>query len=1144
MAAYGIDLGTTHSCIAYVDDSGRPVILKSVVGEDTTPSVVYFESPETVIVGREAKDAALLVPQLVVQQVKRNMGEDVHYTFYGQDHTPESISALILRELVRAAREQTGEEVRDVVITVPAYFGMREREATRKAAQIAGLDVLDLLAEPVAAALAYQALGESDGTRHLFVYDLGGGTFDTTVIRLDGENVQVVCTDGDARLGGADWDAKIRDFLLQGFTSQYPQLDPGDDEQFMQDVATSAEQLKKALSAVRARKFSVRFAGSVVQLELTREHLEELTSELLERTMEITSRTLATARGKGIDHFDDVLLVGGMTVMPVIAQTLKDRFGLEARQQDPHLAVAKGAALFALMRQIRAGILGDAESASAPDAVQEVAEQLGISAEQVTALAQSSVAAVVPRAFGLKVVDGNDPLLRTDPDKARTYIEHLFTPNTPLPADTGPRTFHTVADNQRKVVLEVWEQAGAVASEELEHNTLVGEVVLGDLPPRPAGAAFQVAFHMTETGLLQVHGREADSGREVHFEVQIGSLDESRLRQATAAVASYWLPEQSAPGVAGQDISRAGPAAGASAEPVGSEWPSSVAPDADGDVEPPGRAHNTAPPWSHAARADQRFFLAELEDRPILPLKKAEQYTIAFSVGLPSAGTVAAEPFPDEVLAAVDRGVEVFDLTVQLDSEDFQIFGERTRPLRVPRAGRSLGKARFDIAPLHNGRCRLVASVHYRGNFVHQLELAIPVGGPSEAPVEVSTRGRPPDSAAALEPRSISIVLEPAPNGGFSCTALGSVVGRTVLPVKDTELAAAVGSARAAMMRVIQSVYAGELVFQTGIDIPNEARDSALRMLARAGSRLFQQLFLHPAAGADARRIGEWLRDYSLDPGLRLTVQIVADRAPLPWAMLYLGDASEGAELDWNNFLGMRHIIEQLPLQTSLGTRDNQIVSEPSLAVSVNVNTSIDASMGITLVAEHQRYWTDTATARAGLKLVSRSTMSEVVSALADRSTSDQIVYFYCHATTGGHRIGSLDDAAIVMGTNDAVTLADLYIDAPTSVQLAGNPLVFVNACESAELSPLFYDGFVPYFMAKGARGVIGTECKIPVLFAIEWADAFFEQFLDGAAVGTTVLKLRRDFMREHNNPLGLIYAVHCDADTRIAPGLARVRKQ
>src|SRR5215472_9528903 len=224
MATYGIDLGTTYSCISLVDKTGHPVVLKSADGEDTTPSVVYFESPDNVVVGRQAKDSAVLLPDLVKEMVKRQMGEDVHYRYHGQDHTPESVSALILRELARAAGEQTGETVHDVVITVPAYFGVLEREATRKAGEIAGLNVLDVLAEPVAAALAYQTLGKAEGVRHLFVYDLGGGTFDTTVIRIDGDDIQVVCTDGNHHLGGADWDNKIINFLLSGFTSQYPDL--------------------------------------------------------------------------------------------------------------------------------------------------------------------------------------------------------------------------------------------------------------------------------------------------------------------------------------------------------------------------------------------------------------------------------------------------------------------------------------------------------------------------------------------------------------------------------------------------------------------------------------------------------------------------------------------------------------------------------------------------------------------------------------------------------------------------------------------------------------------------------------------------------------------------------------------------------
>jgi molecular chaperone DnaK (HSP70) len=504
--------------------------------------VVYFESPDNVVVGRQAKDSALLAPHLVVELIKRQMGEDVHYSFYGQDHTPESISALILRELANAAQQQTGDEVHDVVITVPAYFGLLEREATRRAGEIAGLNVLDVLAEPVAAALNYQVLDQGEGQpgrRHIFIYDLGGGTFDTTVIRIDGDDIQVICTDGNHHLGGADWDSTIVDFLLRGFAEQYPGLDPGGDEQFMQDLATSAEQLKKALSATQSRKHNVRFDGSVVQLELTRDHLGELTSELLERTMEITERTIATAREKGVERFDDVLLVGGMTITPAIAQTLKERFGLDARLQDPHLAVAKGAAIFALMKKVKVSMPGEDEARPDKDAAREVADQLGISVEQVENMAAKHVATVVPRAFGLKVVDTSDPVFKTDPDRAREYVSHLLTANTRLPADTGPQTFATIYDNQRQVMLEVWEQAGSVASEELEHNTHIGEGLLRDLPQRPAHSPFEVVFHMTETGLLKVHGYEAGSGREVRFEIQIGGMDETKVREAAAAVARY-----------------------------------------------------------------------------------------------------------------------------------------------------------------------------------------------------------------------------------------------------------------------------------------------------------------------------------------------------------------------------------------------------------------------------------------------------------------------------------------------------------------------------------------------------------------------------------------------------------------------------
>jgi hypothetical protein len=189
-------------------------------------------------------------------------------------------------------------------------------------------------------------------------------------------------------------------------------------------------------------------------------------------------------------------------------------------------------------------------------------------------------------------------------------------------------------------------------------------------------------------------------------------------------------------------------------------------------------------------------------------------------------------------------------------------------------------------------------------------------------------------------------------------------------------------------------------------------------------------------------------------------------------------------------------------------------------------------------VAQQQMFWNDATAARKRVHVTGRSTGRDVMRALADGATDDQILYFYCHAkSTGLTDPGGPDSSSIVL-TDGSITLGDLNIDAPTTVQLRGNPLVFINACESAEMSPAFYDGFVPYFMAKGARGVIGTECKTPALFAVAWAKRFFERFLDGEPLGEVFLGLRREFLDKHGNPLGLLYAVHCDGDTQVEPGL------
>ena len=533
----GIDLGTTQSCVAYIDETGKPAIARSAIGEDTTPSAVYFESPANVVVGRAARNEALVAPELVAQLVKRDMGTDKEYSFHGQRHTPEMVSALILRELVRAAEEQTGREFREVVITVPAYFGIAEREATKRAGEIAGLTVLDVLDEPVAAAMHYTSLtGPSEaGPRHILVYDLGGGTFDTTVIKLEGAEITVVCKDGDGRLGGADWDQAIADYLLSRVKQEHPGGRYEEDPQFMQDLMISAERLKRELSSAQTRRYIMRFDGSVTKVDLTRAMVEDLTAELLERTVVVTERAIEAASRRGITDFDEVLLVGGMSRFPAVTQMLKQRFGFDARHHEPDLAVAKGAAQFAVLRLARKDAADQAEGPA-----EAVAAQLGLSGPQVRRLAATRVTTMVPRAFGVKGTDARDPRALTDPVNARQIVVHLLPANTPLPADTGPYPFHTAIDNQRMVDIEVWEQDGPVESEDLADNRKVGNGLLKHLPPRlPARTPFDVTFFMSEAGLLSVHAKEAKSGAEVRFDLQIGGISQAGVEEARQSVARY-----------------------------------------------------------------------------------------------------------------------------------------------------------------------------------------------------------------------------------------------------------------------------------------------------------------------------------------------------------------------------------------------------------------------------------------------------------------------------------------------------------------------------------------------------------------------------------------------------------------------------
>ena len=548
-----------------------------------------------------------------------------------------------------------------------------------------------------------------------------------------------------------------------------------------------------------------------------------------------------------------------------------------------------------------------------------------------------------------------------------------------------------------------------------------------------------------------------------------------------------------------------------------------------------------APEPTAAEQPESRYLNAKLADREAdTPLDLATSYVLEVSVDLQKLAGAGSGPLVAAPLL-FEENEQLITLTVQVTSNDFEI-SQDSLPLKLPRRGPSKGKARFDVTPKREGRCALTVSAHKDGNFVMQLEITYSVGAAHAAPESVAVMGRPLTAASNMTRRELGLTIRPSATGGYECSVRGPTHTSVVLPVSEAEISDAINVARDAMMSVVsQRDGAADLVFQKGIAIDDASRDRALRTLAIAGAELFQRIFYGPAAGADVANISELLKKLATKPGYSIDFQVVATRFPVPWGLLYFGDTSDAATIDAELFLGMRHVVEQIPLQTGMLVDDTVIDSgSPSLAVSVNVNTDIDGGkLNLDGVARQLAYWDQCATsAGAHLTVAPRRTRDELLAALRD-GARDQLMYLYCHAITNAPGDpGGIRGAAFQLTGGERLTLGDLNREAPTTKPLPGNPLVFINACESGELRPEFYDGFIPYFMAKGARGVVGTECKTPAVFASEWALRFFPRFLDGEPLGDIFLELRREFHTKHGNPLGLLYNVYCDADTRIQPGL------
>ncbi|MCZ2817248.1 Hsp70 family protein [Modestobacter sp. VKM Ac-2984] len=517
MIPIGIDLGTTYSVIGHVRDDGTVEVIPNAEGDDLTPSAVHFDVDGSVVVGKEAKNAAAVHPDRTAVAIKRQMGRDHQLTFGGHQYRPEGISAVILRSLVAAASEHLGVPPAELaaVISVPAYFGVAEREATAAAAQIAGLQCLDLVAEPVAAALAY---GISSGeTGSLLVFDLGGGTFDATVVELTGIGPRVVAVDGSEELGGLNFDERLTELLLDRYVLATSDEDARDHEDFVGRLALQAEDTKKALTRRTSVGTVMNWNGGRSTITVTRREFEEACDDLLGETLTVVARVMDAAVRAGAPRPSRAVLVGGSTRMPMVAERLTRRFGLPVQLSDPDLAVGKGAAVHARSLSGRP--------------LQLVAGPVPDSARRLQTT--RPVHSVVPRALGIKICDS------TDPSGERIIVQHLIAVNTALPVPGVQATFATIMSDQDRVRVELMEQAGAVASPEAAYNRRVldGEIV--DIPAGlAAGSPIDITLAVGLDGRLRCTATEPRSGRTLLLESFVEGVSDSADVQDQQAVVS------------------------------------------------------------------------------------------------------------------------------------------------------------------------------------------------------------------------------------------------------------------------------------------------------------------------------------------------------------------------------------------------------------------------------------------------------------------------------------------------------------------------------------------------------------------------------------------------------------------------------
>ncbi len=488
----GSDLGTTNSCVAVIE-GGEPVVIANAEGGRTTPSVVAFSKTGERMVGQVAKRQAVTNADGTVSSIKRHMGEDYHVTLDGKSYTPQEISAMVLQKLKADAESYLGQPVTEAVITVPAYFSDAQRQATKDAGKIAGLDVKRIINEPTAAALAYGV--EKENEQKIMVYDLGGGTFDVSILEIGDGVVEVKATAGDTRLGGDDFDQKIMDYLVAEF-KKAEGMDLSNDKVAMQRLKEAAEKAKIELSGMTTTAINLPYITADatgpkhLDVTLSRAKFDEMTADLVERTLKPVRQAMSDA-GITANDLHKVLLVGGSTRIPAVQEAVKKLTGKEGfKGINPDECVALGAA-------IQGGVIN-----------QEVNDVLLLD--------------VTPLSLGIETMGG--------------VFTRLIDRNTTIPTHKS-QIFSTAADNQTSVEVHVLQGEREMAA----YNKTLGRFQLTGIAPAPRGVPqIEVAFDIDANGIVKVSAKDLGTGKEQNISITASTnLSQEEIDKAVKEAEQY-----------------------------------------------------------------------------------------------------------------------------------------------------------------------------------------------------------------------------------------------------------------------------------------------------------------------------------------------------------------------------------------------------------------------------------------------------------------------------------------------------------------------------------------------------------------------------------------------------------------------------